>query len=90
MVIKAVNKVEIYRGWCKKCGICIAFCPRQVLGQDESGYPVVQDADRCTLCQLCATRCPDFAITVSGDKESDEKTENGDKSDDETSSSSGK
>jgi ferredoxin len=22
-----MSKVEIYQGWCKKCGICITFCP---------------------------------------------------------------
>ncbi len=90
MVIHTMNKIEIYKGWCKKCGICIAFCPRQVLGLDESGYPVIKDADRCTACQLCATRCPDFAITVDGSRKNDEKDENGDKSDDKTASSAGK
>jgi len=85
-----LNKVEIYRGWCKKCGICIAFCPRQVLAADEAGYPVVKDIDRCTACDLCVDRCPDFAIAVLTDKENHEKAENGEKNDDEQASTSGK
>jgi 2-oxoglutarate ferredoxin oxidoreductase subunit delta len=74
------NKIKVFRGWCKKCGICIAFCPRQVLTSSETGYPVVKDPDRCTGCNLCADRCPDFAITVyNNNKEIDEKAENNDK-----------
>lgn len=74
IVTSVASKIEIYRGWCKKCGICIAFCPRQVLVSDKAGYPVVKDADRCTACDLCVDRCPDFAITVHSGKENHEKT----------------
>jgi len=73
MATSTAIKVAIYRGWCKKCGICVAFCPRQVLDTDVSGYPVVKDPGRCTACNLCVDRCPDFAITVYGSKESNEK-----------------
>lgn len=89
MVVHAMSKIEIYLGWCKKCGICTAFCPRQVLDSNEDGYPVVKDPDRCTGCNLCADRCPDFAITVYNDRESNEKAENNDKTDDKKASSSG-
>lgn len=82
MVVKSMSEIEFYRGWCKKCGICVAFCPRQVLAADEDGYPVVKDVDRCTACNLCVDRCPDFAITVFSDRKGYEKTENGDKKDD--------
>ena len=54
----------IYKGWCKKCGICIEFCPRKVYERGEDGYPVVAQPDNCTNCRLCEYRCPDFAITV--------------------------
>ncbi|MFA5079209.1 MAG: 4Fe-4S binding protein [Dehalococcoidia bacterium] len=74
-------RIAIYRGWCKKCGICIAFCPRQVLDKSEDGYPVVKDSERCTGCRLCANRCPDFAITVYGGEKDNEKTENIEKGD---------
>jgi len=64
IAVDDMNEVEIYQGWCKKCGICIAFCPPKVLEADEAGYPVVKDIENCTGCQWCEIRCPDFAIVV--------------------------
>ena len=64
MAKKGKHSIEIYKSWCKRCGICVAFCPAGVLDQDESGAPYVKDLDRCTGCQLCQLRCPDFAINV--------------------------
>lgn len=69
-----MNKVEIYRGWCKKCGICIAFCPQKALEADETSYPVLKDPEKCTACGWCEMRCPDFAIVVYKDEESRAKT----------------
>jgi 2-oxoglutarate ferredoxin oxidoreductase subunit delta len=57
--------VEIYRAWCKGCGICVAFCPREVLSMNERGEPQVSGPERCTGCTWCELRCPDFAISVS-------------------------
>ena len=59
-----VFEIDIFRDWCKACGICAAFCPRQCLELDENGSPVVQDAERCTGCGWCELHCPDFAISV--------------------------
>jgi 2-oxoglutarate ferredoxin oxidoreductase subunit delta len=56
--------VDIYRAWCKACGICAAFCPRQCIRLDDEGSPVVAEADRCTGCGWCELHCPDFAINV--------------------------
>ena len=70
MVAGDMNKVEIYRGWCKKCGICIAFCPQKVLEADEEGYPLVKNLEKCTECGLCEIRCPDFAVVVHKDEKS--------------------
>jgi len=56
-------KIEVVRSWCKSCGICVEFCPKDVLAM-EDGYPVVVDRDACNRCQLCDVRCPDFAIYV--------------------------
>jgi 2-oxoglutarate ferredoxin oxidoreductase subunit delta len=57
-------EIDIFRDWCKSCGICAAFCPRQCLGLDENGAPVVKDAKRCTGCRWCELHCPDFAICI--------------------------
>ena len=56
--------INIYRDWCKSCGICAAFCPRQCLSLDAEGGPVVDNSQRCTGCRWCELHCPDFAIAV--------------------------
>jgi len=67
------KRVEIYEGWCKKCGICVAFCPHKVLDINEEGYPYVKDPEKCKGCNWCEIRCPDFAVAVSqNDKEPEE------------------
>ena len=57
-------RINIFRNWCKSCGICAAFCPRQCLSLDANGAPVVDHAERCTGCRWCELHCPDFAICV--------------------------
>jgi 2-oxoglutarate ferredoxin oxidoreductase subunit delta len=56
--------IDIYRAWCKQCGLCAAFCPRECLALDEEGAPVVAKPERCTGCGWCELHCPDFAISV--------------------------
>ncbi len=55
--------IRVRREWCKGCGICVAFCPKNVLGLD-GGKVAVLRPDDCIKCMLCELRCPDFAITV--------------------------
>ncbi|MEW5912541.1 MAG: 4Fe-4S binding protein [Thermodesulfobacteriota bacterium] len=57
-------RISLYPSWCKGCGNCLAFCPRQALSADKWGHPYLPDAERCTGCGLCEMLCPDFAITV--------------------------
>lgn len=56
--------IDIFRDWCKSCGICAAFCPRDCIELDQDGSPFVKDGDRCTGCGWCELHCPDFAISV--------------------------
>jgi 2-oxoglutarate ferredoxin oxidoreductase subunit delta len=62
-------EIDIFRAWCKSCGICGAFCPRGCIGFEEDGTPVVKDSERCTGCGWCELHCPDFAISVRPHKE---------------------
>ncbi len=76
-------RIDIYKAWCKSCGICVAFCPTEVLTRDETGSPCVKDLEKCINCGWCEIRCPDFAITVQteltgkrrAEKESEETSE---------------
>jgi 2-oxoglutarate ferredoxin oxidoreductase subunit delta len=64
MARSKLKMLHINEEWCKGCGICVSFCPQQVLILNESGKAAVADAGRCTVCLLCEMRCPDLAITV--------------------------
>jgi 2-oxoglutarate ferredoxin oxidoreductase subunit delta len=58
------EKVHVFEAWCKRCGICVAFCPTGALTSDKDGFPVLTYPDKCTQCGMCELRCPDFAIAV--------------------------
>jgi 2-oxoglutarate ferredoxin oxidoreductase subunit delta len=61
--------ITINYDWCKRCGICSAFCPKNVFETDNSGKPSIKDIDACVLCRMCEKRCPDLAINVEEVKE---------------------
>jgi len=68
-----MTNINLYKNWCKKCGICIEFCPKKVLQVDNEGYPYLTDTDICNGCGLCELRCPDFAIVVANKREKTKK-----------------
>jgi 2-oxoglutarate ferredoxin oxidoreductase subunit delta len=55
----------INEGWCKGCGICAAFCPKDVLEMKQGKVKAV-NRDACNNCGLCEMRCPDYAIYLEG------------------------
>jgi 2-oxoglutarate ferredoxin oxidoreductase subunit delta len=59
-------RVTFFSKWCKSCGLCSAFCVKQIIQTDKSGMPFIaeDDMDRCTGCRFCEIHCPDFAITI--------------------------
>ena len=63
----------INKEWCKGCGICIHFCPKQVLEFDEQGKAHAARPEDCIACRLCEYRCPDLAIQI---MENDQEGEN--------------
>jgi 2-oxoglutarate ferredoxin oxidoreductase subunit delta len=66
--MKSKKKLVINRDWCKGCGICVAYCPRNVLALDEDGKVTAPRLEDCIYCKLCELRCPDFAIEVREDE----------------------
>ncbi len=61
-MIKA--NVTINKDLCKKCKICVHFCPKKVFRIDQDGYPLISHLEKCTGCRLCFLHCPDFALEV--------------------------
>ncbi|RLF14456.1 MAG: 2-ketoglutarate ferredoxin oxidoreductase subunit delta [Thermoprotei archaeon] len=50
---------------CKRCGICVEFCPSKALQPPEvEGEPPKTVDERCLKCRLCELLCPDFAIAI--------------------------
>ncbi|WRO22770.1 ferredoxin family protein [Metallumcola ferriviriculae] len=55
--------IAINEKFCKRCGICIEFCPQKVFEPAKDGLPLVVN-NNCTNCTLCDLRCPEMAITL--------------------------
>lgn len=59
-----LKSFSIQREWCKGCGICVVFCPTEVLELDSQGKVTAVRLEACIACEMCALRCPDLAITL--------------------------
>ena len=64
----AGKKLVVNTAWCKGCGICAAFCPREVLAVVH-GKIVAANPDQCIHCGQCELRCPDYAIYIDSGEE---------------------
>ena len=60
-VAKRVPVIRI--DWCKGCGICVSFCPKEALFLN-SAHKAELNVARCTGCGICEMYCPDFAIEL--------------------------
>lgn len=56
-----VKKLITNVSWCKGCGVCVAFCPKQVLEIEHGKIKIARPQD-CIKCGQCELRCPDYAI----------------------------
>lgn len=61
---RTVPLILVDESLCKRCGICIHFCPTRVFDTRQDGLPIVARRDDCIWCSLCEVRCPDFAILL--------------------------
>ena len=58
------KKPVINVDWCKGCGICVEFCPKDALVLDENEKGQLAHPDNCNGCGMCELRCPDLAIEL--------------------------
>lgn len=49
---------------CVKCGLCVAFCPCNVLEFNEDGNPYAAHPEDCVGCTTCSGNCPQRALLV--------------------------
>jgi 2-oxoglutarate ferredoxin oxidoreductase subunit delta len=57
------KKLVISAPWCKGCGICAAFCPKDALAIKD-GKVTLKEDNECVLCGQCEQRCPDYAVYI--------------------------
>ncbi|WP_368280999.1 ferredoxin family protein [Enterocloster lavalensis] len=57
------RELVINPAWCKACGICVAFCPKNALVLTQ-GTVTLNREQSCILCGICELRCPDYAIYI--------------------------
>ena len=58
----------IYNDRCKGCGICVAFCAKNVFKLDRGKAKAVHP-ELCINCRFCEKLCPDYAIYLDAGKE---------------------
>ena len=65
-----MSNIVIDKSKCKACYLCIKECPKNLIKISDDtnnlGNRVVEFQDpngECLGCAMCATRCPDLAIT---------------------------
>lgn len=64
-VASGEKELTIAKDWCKGCGICVAFCPKDVLDLVDEKINI-KNIDACIQCGQCELRCPDYAIWLGG------------------------
>ena len=61
--MKTKRQLVLNSAWCKGCGICAAFCPKEAL-EVRGEKARLKESAECILCGQCEQRCPDYAIYI--------------------------
>lgn len=72
-----LKELLIERGRCKGCGICVHFCPKDVLVLDEEDKALATRLKDCVACGMCELYCPDLAIEVVVEEDEEGKADAG-------------
>ncbi|PIE66166.1 MAG: 4Fe-4S ferredoxin [Desulfobacterales bacterium] len=72
MAKKKLKELSINTDWCKGCGVCVGFCPKNVLELNKQDRAVAVRPEDCICCGLCEIRCPDLAIEVVIEQDGDQ------------------
>ena len=71
MAKRRLREHIINMDWCKGCGICVEFCPKNVLELDDKEKVYPARPEDCIACKMCELRCPDLAIEVVTEEDPD-------------------
>jgi 2-oxoglutarate ferredoxin oxidoreductase subunit delta len=70
---KSGIEIDVIKEFCKGCGICVEFCPKDVLALGSDFKVSAVNMEACNGDALCELRCPDFAIFVKNPKKTKPK-----------------
>lgn len=65
------TSLKVNYKWCKGCSLCVCFCPRGILSLDSLGKVKIDRPEECVACGMCEATCPDFAIRVEKNAQTD-------------------